>query len=266
MDENSLANLQKLCATARGLIWLTHADPKGSANPLTGATVGLSRCLSQELEGLRSVTLNIQTLRVDEVVNHVIKVLQVTLFSQSADYEPEYAEIGGRLCISRVTLADDIMDHVLERTKAKPLENRPIGRGVGTPLCLTIGSVGLLDSLHFKEDPTGSQPLPAHKIEVLTIAVGLNFRDVLVALGQVSADYFGAECAGIVTRVGESAASKFRVGDRVVCSPRAAFRTRNRCAASVASHLPNHLDFATGAAIPLVFCTAEYCLSLQCPA
>ena len=261
VDENGLANLQKLVVTARGILWLTHTDPKGSANPLTGATVGLSRCLSQELEELRSVTLNVQTLQVDAVANHVIKVLQVTLLSQSVDYEPEYAEIEGRLCISRVALADDIMDHVSERTKAKPLEHHQIGRKIETPVSLTIGSVGLLDSLHFKEDPEGSQPLPAHAIEVLTKAVGLNFRDVLVALGQVPADYLGAECAGIVTRVGESASSKFKVGDRVVCAPRAAFRTKNRCAASIARHIPNDMDFATAATFTTAFCTAEYCLS-----
>lgn len=262
VDQESLAALQHLCSTARGLLWLTHVAPKAQADPRAGATVGLSRCIAQEHEGVRSVTLNVQILRADAMAALVIKVVQAALFNQSAGYEPEYAEIDGRLCINRVMPADDITGHVSERTKAKPLESRSIGQAVAAaPLSMTIGSVGLLDSLHFKEDPLGSQPLPDHEIEIRTRAVGVNFRDVLVALGQVSSDYFGNECAGIVTRVGSSAASKFKVGDRVVCALSAAFRTVNRCAASVARHVPDHMDFATAAAIPIAFCTAEYCLS-----
>lgn len=261
VDQESLAALQQLCSTARGLLWLTHVEPKALVDPRAGATVGLSRCIAQEHEGVRSVTLNVQTLQADDVAALVIKVVQAALFNQSAGYEPEYSEINGRLCINRVMPADEITGHVSERTKAKPLESRSIGQAVAAPLSMTIGSVGLLDSLHFKEDPLDSQPLPDDEIEIRTKAVGVNFRDVLVALGQVSSDYFGNECAGIVTRVGSSAASKFKVGDRVVCALSAAFRTVNRCAASVASHIPHHMDFATAAAIPIAFCTAEYCLS-----
>ena len=49
------------------------------------------------------------------------------------------------------------------------------------------------------------------------LAAGINFRDVLVALGMYpAADVpLGAECAGVVTEVG-AAVTEFRVGDRVL--------------------------------------------------
>ncbi|KAL8853081.1 MAG: hypothetical protein Q9221_002112 [Calogaya cf. arnoldii] len=177
LDVERLETLKHLCATARGLLWLTRTDPKVRDDPRSGAMIGLSRCLAQEYEGL------------------------------------------------------------------------------------TIGVVGLLDSLHFREEAQESGPLPDNEIEILTKAVGMNFRDVLVALGQLPSSRFGNECAGIVTRVGPSAKSRFNVGDRVVSARSATFRTRNRCVATVAKLIRDHMDFATAAAIPIAFCTAEYCLS-----
>jgi len=261
IDRKAFGNLQDLANEALGILWLTHTDPTLSISPRTGVTVGLSRCVSMEHEGFRFVTLNIESLDVQGNVDHIINVLDATLYNPSSEYEREYAEMNGRLCISRVAEADYITKHVFERTALKEVERQQIGQDSTQALRLTIGTVGLLDTLRFEEDIAASQALAADEVEIDTKAVGVNFRDVLVSLGQVASDYFGNECAGIITRVGGIANSKFKVGDRVVCALSHAFRTRNRCVDTAVSLIPPGMDFATAAAIPVAFCTAYYCTS-----
>lgn len=68
---------------------------------------------------------------------------------------------------------------------------------------MSIGSVGLLESLHFVEDSECERPLATDEVEVQVQAIGLNFLDCLVALGRVPGISIGQKCAGVVTRVGE---------------------------------------------------------------
>ena len=44
-------------------------------------------------------------------------------------------------------------------------------------------------------------------VEVEIKATGLNFRDIMSAMGEVGGDTLGAEGAGIVTRIGDNVKS-----------------------------------------------------------
>jgi NADPH:quinone reductase-like Zn-dependent oxidoreductase len=70
--------------------------------------------------------------------------------------------------------------------------------------------------------------LEAGEIEIDVHAVGLNFRDVLEAMGMLGAmdkeHAYGLEASGVVKRVGSSV-SKVAVGDRVVATGTGAFST-----------------------------------------
>ena len=259
IDEATFSDVKLLLGQAHGLFWLTHNEPGSHANPKSGATVGLARALAMEREGFRFVTLAMQSTDADVVSSCVQQVFGAALSSQSSDFEPEYAERKGRLCISRVSQAAAVTNHVSTKTKPKIIEKRSLSQ-VSSPMKMTIGSVGLLDSLRFIGDDQNVVALSDGEIEIDTKAVGLNFRDILIALGQLPSAYFGNECAGIVTNVGSIASSRFKVGDRVVCPPRGAFRTRNRCDASAASLIPDHMDFSSAATLPIAYCTAVYCV------
>ncbi|CAG8974817.1 hypothetical protein HYALB_00000431 [Hymenoscyphus albidus] len=63
------------------------------------------------------------------------------------------------------------------------------------------------------------------EVEIAVKAVGVNFRDILIALGQLPEHTLGSECAGIVTRVGDAVKGQFKIGDRVVCAMKGAYRT-----------------------------------------
>jgi NADPH:quinone reductase-like Zn-dependent oxidoreductase len=85
---------------------------------------------------------------------------------------------------------------------------------VGRPVKLQVGQPGTLDSLHWVTDSDVSQSLGATDVEIETHAVGLNFRDLLVVMGEIPQATIGGEAAGVVTRLGSEVA-KFKIGDRV---------------------------------------------------
>ncbi|CAG2008535.1 unnamed protein product [Fusarium graminearum] len=97
-----------------------------------------------------------------------------------------------------------------------------------------------------------------------TRAVGLNFKDVLIAMGIVeatnnslAASDFGFEGAGIVTRVG-SGVQRLVVGDRVAFSSTGCFSTSQTMPKMYCTNIHKSLTFQEAAIIPCVFSTAMY--------
>lgn len=125
---------------------------------------------------------------------------------------------------------------------------------------------GQLRNLHWE---SRLRRLPdAHQIEIAVEATGLNFRDVMYALGMLSDEAvengfagpsLGLECAGTVLGVG-SAVSGFAPGDRVVAFGPSCFGNRVLTSAMAAAHMPDGISFESAATIPSTFFTAYYAL------
>ena len=122
---------------------------------------------------------------------------------------------------------------------------------------LQIGTPGLLESL--REVEAGTVPaLAADQVRIACLAHGLNFRDVLTALGNYAglAGAMGGECAGVVTEAGPD--SGFAPGDAVVAFARDSMRSSVVVAASYVIKKPAGMSFAEAATIPVAFLTAQY--------
>ncbi|MFB7501576.1 SDR family NAD(P)-dependent oxidoreductase [Streptomyces sp. NPDC056161] len=115
-----------------------------------------------------------------------------------------------------------------------------------------------LDGLAFVEHPEATRPLAPGEVRVRVRAAGLNFRDVLIALGMypVAAEP-GGEGAGVVVEVGPGV-EDLQPGDAVLGLFAAAFAPTaiadRRCLARV----PEGWSFEQAAAVPNVFLTAYY--------
>ncbi|KAL9036095.1 MAG: hypothetical protein Q9214_006290, partial [Letrouitia sp. 1 TL-2023] len=145
------------------------------------------------------------------------------------------------------------------KTTIAPPENQRLGQFPHRALSLTIGSPGLLSSLHFQDDPAFDQPLADDEVEIKVRATGMNFKDIVIALGQLAGDALGYECAGTVTRTGRLA--DFQLGDRVLCcTTTGAYKTFARAHATSVAKIPERMTYFAAAALPLVFCTAHYSL------
>ncbi len=107
-------------------------------------------------------------------------------------------------------------------------------------------------------EPAAARPPSVGEITVAVHAAGLNFRDVLVALGAYpgEAEQLGGDAAGVVTAVGEGV-SDLAVGDRVFGMMGGGFASRVTTPAATVRVMPARLDFAGAATLPSTFCTAQ---------
>jgi phthiocerol/phenolphthiocerol synthesis type-I polyketide synthase C len=142
----------------------------------------------------------------------------------------------------------------------------PTARAGSATVKLGFQFPGQLRNLRWEETP--HQPVGPGEIEIDVRATGLNFRDVMYALGLLSDEAvengfagptLGLECAGVVTATGAEV-REFSVGDSVVAFGPACFGNRVVTSADAASHVPSGLAFESAATIPGTFFTAYYAL------
>ncbi|WP_344871550.1 SDR family NAD(P)-dependent oxidoreductase, partial [Nonomuraea antimicrobica] len=116
-----------------------------------------------------------------------------------------------------------------------------------------------LDALALVPAPEADQELQSGQVRVAVRAAGLNFRDVVVALGMVpeQGEPIGGEFAGVVTELGPDVEG-LRVGDRVLGLGEAAFGPAVVADRRLVCGLPVGWSFAEGAGVAVAFATAWY--------
>ncbi len=127
---------------------------------------------------------------------------------------------------------------------------------------LEIKSPGILDSLSFRPS-IRAKPLP-YEVEVEVSATGLNFKDVMTALGMVppkeDAPFgFGLEFAGKIVRTGDEV-DNFSIGDEVIGFANSSFSHYLTTPAVLVALKPSDISLMEGAAIPVAYITAYYAL------
>jgi NADPH:quinone reductase-like Zn-dependent oxidoreductase/acyl carrier protein len=143
----------------------------------------------------------------------------------------------------------------------------PHARGAAPAgLRLTIQRPGLLDSLGWSEI-TPAAPGPG-EVAIKVEAAGLNFRDVMWAMGLLpdealldgyAGPTMGLECAGTIAAVGQGV-DGFAVGDRVMAFAPASLSTATVTAAHAVMRMPHGMSYAAAATVPVAFLTTVYAL------
>ncbi|GKZ35677.1 putative PKS/NRPS-like protein biosynthetic cluster [Aspergillus brasiliensis] len=112
-----------------------------------------------------------------------------------------------------------------------------------------------------RQPPTAALPAPrsagADEVEIKVACTGANFKDMVIAMGQVASPYLGIECSGTVARVGAKVDS-LQPGDRVCAMCHGAYSTYARCPATSAAVIPEGMDFDMAASVPVTYSTAYY--------
>ena len=122
-------------------------------------------------------------------------------------------------------------------------------------------SPGTLEGLMLRAGPSAGEPLGAGQVRIAMHAAGLNFRDVLIALGMYPGEApIGSEGAGIVLEVA-SDVSGLAVGDRVMGLMSDAFGPVAVAESQLLVKMPDDWSFIQGASVPIVFLTAYYGLT-----
>ncbi len=126
--------------------------------------------------------------------------------------------------------------------------------------CLEISVIGLLETLKFQSVPR-EEP-GSGEVEIEVLAAGLNFKDVLRALGMMPVEpgvpvRFGLECAGKIVRLGDGVAG-FEIGDEVIAFGSNCFSRYITSSTSLLVPKPKSLSLEAAATIPVAFMTAYY--------
>lgn len=127
------------------------------------------------------------------------------------------------------------------------------------PLMARYKQPGLLSSLYSTEDPSFNERLDDDAVEIKTVAIGLNMKDLAVATGRFDLNNTSTEGAGVVVRVG-SGVKSFRVGDRVFGMIAGNMGNYLRSPASLIAPIPEDMSFEDAASMPVAYMTAIYAL------
>ena len=145
--------------------------------------------------------------------------------------------------------------HAGRLSPAPPLLALPAGESAWR---LAAGGGGTLEDLVIQPCPEAEAPLQAGQVRVAVAAVGVNFRDVVAALGMYpgEAPPLGAEGAGVVLETGPEVTG-VAVGDGVMgflggAGPLAVVDQQ------LITQMPHGWSFAQAAAVPVVFLTALF--------
>ncbi|KAL8815028.1 MAG: hypothetical protein Q9223_005803 [Gallowayella weberi] len=264
ITEDDLKKMQKLVTSARGLLWVTRGAQ--AANPAMNMVHGFARTIRVENAGFRIATLDLSEQPVGSethIADTILKVFKHTFAQENISRffeDLEFTEIDGMLQISRAVL-DPKKDRYITSETCDPVAEPQLLHQPGRPLTLTVGQVGLLDSIHFVDDKEVQTPLNPNDVEISIAAVGMNFIDIMMSLGQIPPSRrLGQECSGTISATGEKVQG-LAVGDRVCAMATGSYGNFVRTSQHWAVKIPENMAFDHAASIPIIFCTAHYALT-----
>ncbi len=255
LSKSQFAALQRLFTRSQGVLSVTRAS---SIRPVAGMLAGLTRTVRSEMSDGAGLLLDIdEHASAQQTSDAITTILSRHFWSEHGNVGPldtEYRLLNGQILVPRLVPGTDVNRDVALALGRISAEAGPFLQE-GRHLQVEIETPGLLDTIRFVDDDGATGTLPSDHVEIDVRAIGLNFRDVMMAMGQIDVEALGGECSGVVTAVG-SAVHRVAVGDHVCCIRLGTFRSRVRCDARLVQRLPDGMDFETGAALPVVYCTA----------
>jgi acyl transferase domain-containing protein/NADPH:quinone reductase-like Zn-dependent oxidoreductase/NAD(P)-dependent dehydrogenase (short-subunit alcohol dehydrogenase family)/acyl carrier protein len=249
----TLAAVTRLAEAAHGSAESFAVVTRGGAQPAEGphrpeaaALLGLMRVLTNEMPALRPRRIDIAPdLPADTAARRLETELEAA--------EPE----------ASLSASGRFTPLLLQGVEA-PAPGGALGLGIGRP-----GRLGTLRWTRLAERAPGPG-----EVTLRVEAAGLNFRDLMWAQGLLPEEVleagfagpsFGMECAGVVEAVGPDV--PLRPGARVFGFAPAALAARAITRVEALATLPEGLDPAAAATMPVAFLTAlhglEVCAQLQ---
>lgn len=268
IDHAAFERLKLLIAQGQGLLWLSRSSTVTSQLPVYAQSTGLLRTVRQEDGTKRYVSLDFEVTTEDpwssDTIPHILQVLRRSFNGRDdpVNVEWEYAVQNNTLHVPRV-YPSPTQDRASSETPADPAPAlQPLWQANRPLVWETVKTVGTLSDLYFTDDPQAAEKELSHGVvEIETEAMGLNFRDVMVALGQIDESRYMHDAAGVVTRLGPGTeASGLRVGDRVTGVLNGRFATHPRALWTSLIKIPDDMPWEEAASLSIIFLTSYICL------
>ena len=253
VNEEALARFLLLVESLQqcNVLWLMPSAQIHPTNPHAAQMLGVARTIRSEL-AMAFATFELEDTG-KEAAEAIVKTTRRIQLSKDGnselDSDMEYVWADGAVNVGRFHWVP-AQKALSETTKAPETKQ------------LDIGTPGLLQTLHWKGQPLGE--LAPHEADVRMVAVGLNFKDVMIAMGIINGreilekgtSAFGLEGTGYITRVGFEV-TNVEVGDRVMligCES-VGMATVIQRPANLCIKIPDQLSDEEAATMPVVYVT-----------
>ncbi|KAI0198468.1 reducing type I polyketide synthase [Astrocystis sublimbata] len=269
-DEPTFSAVKSLLMHSTSVMWVTTGSAMDAQIPDNALHLGLLRTARLEDRSKVYVSLDLDPKRSIwdlGTVEPIVRVFEAAFVQGEVfnDSDFEYAERDSKILIPRLhynATENDKLQSILydkEPEKQKFVQE-------GRHLRMHVDVPGLMDSIIFRDDDEVTQPLPDTWIEIEPRAFGLNFRDIMTAMGMLkeTKQEIGVECAGVITRIGGGMADAhhdLKVGDRVCAlTVHGHFANRVRVPSTSVARIPDSMSFETAASMVIAFVTAYFSL------
>jgi acyl transferase domain-containing protein/NADPH:quinone reductase-like Zn-dependent oxidoreductase/acyl carrier protein len=234
-------------------------DEIAMTSPSQSTLWGLGRVIMLEHPELRCVMVDLSATGESSELRQLFREIRAN------DDEDQIALRGGHRYAARMIPRS--VESLETASQERSFKESKVPISAGQQFHLVTSSPGVLDNLTFREDDR-RQPARG-EVEIEILAAGLNFIDVMKAMGVYpgqanDALSFGIECAGKITAIGEGV-TEWQVGDEVmaVVPSLDAFSAYTIVPGSFVVAKPKSMSFEEAATTPIAFLTAYYALHYQ---
>jgi NADPH:quinone reductase-like Zn-dependent oxidoreductase/malonyl CoA-acyl carrier protein transacylase/ubiquinone/menaquinone biosynthesis C-methylase UbiE len=257
INEEDYESIKSVLTSSGKVLWVASGGALSSPNCEAALHLGLLRTLRCEHAEAKYVSLDLDTRHdcwSDSSVRTIVSVATKTILATHLgplDIESECAERGGLLLVPRVF---PVQENSSAQQSIQPFQQSD------QHIRLSVANPGLLDSIYFTASRHLQGSLANDEVDIAPAVFGLNFRDVMVALGQLDTDIMGFECSGIVQAAGS--ATGLQPGERVCALLRGHWSNTVRVHCSSVARIPDKMSMQVAATVPMVFITA-YCALVE---
>ncbi|KAF2644242.1 putative polyketide synthase [Massarina eburnea CBS 473.64] len=245
MSSDDMNRLRKITDTVASLVWLTGANMLDAPNPNLTLSSGLSRALMLEQPSLRFTVLDVGadigkvSSNLSAICENVFRVLKAHYDTDDA----EFVQRDGLLHVSRFAPDFELNSSFRHRLHSGGETMQTTTFAEVGPARLSIGQVGMTDTMHFRQISDPKTTPPPGFVDVALRAISLNAKDIYAMNGRVEtrSATTALDFSGIISAIGPDV-THVQVGDRVTGLAPNHFSTTERVpAAAVHKLLPTEV-------------------------
>ncbi|KAL7794100.1 polyketide synthase [Trichoderma afarasin] len=256
ISSEDMDRFRKITDNVGDLLWLTGANMLSSPNPDLTLSSGLSRALMLEQPALRYAILDVGAdISKPHSLDSIFNSISAALTFRYVTDDNEFIQRDGILYVSR--FAPDIELNALFRQRMTPEAMKLVPLGEVGPAKLSIGQVGMTDTIHFQQLSERKAPPPAGYVDVDLRAVGLNAKDVYALNGRAEtrSATTALDFGGVISAIGPDV-KHLKVGDHVAGFFPNHFGTTERVPVQAVHKMLQEEEFTILPTLLTVYCTA----------
>ena len=262
MDGPLFHSLKDRASNSKVVVFVMRTAKDEEQRPSGDWIYGFARAIRYEYPGVRLVTLELDSGELDagvEALSVILNSPTMDLSAPTEEVELEYQERNGEVYVFRLRSEPSLDSYISRDLGRAPSEEAPYLND--RPMSMQLGIPGVLDTIHWEDNAAITGPVDPDYVRMKVCAQSINFKDVLIASGQLEGiTEMRNDCSGIVVEVGANMASQFKPGDRICSLYSQSFANYPLVHGLTCHKLPDDMDFADAAGLPLVWSTVYYSL------